>query len=172
MSAAAAASAATECVVIVEEAEDEDGLEEESSVAVDSTSTAVGSADSEDENNSGKELSNLLISNTISTFRSWIAGHRGCWLEHTEIHTHWQNWHMLVRGTNLSIQQSTFSTSKSVLRMRLWNWAHASTGTIWWKNNTGGEARRVPNRYFRNRKKMKSLVLRTQHFFFYNILVR
>ena len=42
-----------ECVVIVEEAENEEG-EEERSVAVDSTSTAVGSADSEDENNSGK----------------------------------------------------------------------------------------------------------------------
>ena len=42
--------------MIVEEAEYEEG-EEERSVAVDSTSTAVGSADSEDENNSGKENS-------------------------------------------------------------------------------------------------------------------
>ena len=43
-------------VMIVEEAEYEEG-EEERSVAVDSTSTAVGSADSEDENNSGEENS-------------------------------------------------------------------------------------------------------------------
>ena len=43
-------------VMIVEEAECEEA-EEERSVAVDSTSTAVGSADSEDENNSGEENS-------------------------------------------------------------------------------------------------------------------
>ena len=43
-------------VMIVEEAEYEEA-EEERSVAVDSTSTAVGSADSEDENNSGEENS-------------------------------------------------------------------------------------------------------------------